>query len=62
MTVRPLGTVTAKSKVALSSGSSLTGYHVGVPTHSPTTKAPSSVAIQPSMSPFGSTMASGTPA
>ena len=46
--VRPLGTVTAKSKVALSAGSSLTGYQPGDPIGSQATNAPSSVGIQPS--------------
>src|SRR5512141_1715302 len=60
ITVRPLGTVIAKSKVALSAGSSFTGYHPGDPIGSHATYAPSSVGIQPSR-PTSAT-SSGTPA
>src|SRR5215211_8730636 len=49
ITVNPCGTVTEKSKVALSVGVPLTGYHAGEPCGSPTTKAPSSVGTQPSI-------------
>ncbi len=59
--VRPAGTVTAKSKVALSNGMSLHGYQLGEPCGSLTTKAPSSVGIQPSIDWSGSTTTSGTP-
>ncbi len=48
MTVRPAGTVTMMSKVALSRGLSFTGYHPGEPCGSFTTYAPSLVGIQPS--------------
>src|SRR6476469_258611 len=54
ITVRPSGTVTAKSKVALSCGLSFTGYQPGEPCGSPTTKAPSSVGTQPTIDPSGS--------
>ena len=47
--VSPAGTVMLKSNVALSRGLSFTGYHAGDPCGSPTTKAPSSVGIQPSI-------------
>ena len=47
--VRPSGTVTAKSNVALSAGVSLLGYQPGDPCGSLTTKAPSSVGIHPSI-------------
>jgi hypothetical protein len=46
--VRPSGTVIANSKVAKSFGVSLAGNQVGAPCGSFTTKAPSSVGIQPS--------------
>ena len=59
--VSPAGTVTAKSNVALSRGLSLHGYQPGDPWGSPTTKAPSSVGIQPSIDWSGSVMTSGTP-
>ena len=59
--VNPSGTVTAKSKVALSRGLSLHGYQPGDPWGSLTTKAPSSVGIQPSIDWSGSTITSGTP-
>jgi hypothetical protein len=60
--VRPAGTVTRMSKVALSRGLSLTGYHPGDPCGSPTTNAPSSVGTKPSIESSGSVMTSGTPA
>src|SRR6478609_4516326 len=47
--VRPAGTVTAKSKVALSRGLSLQGNQPGEPCGSPTLTAPSSVGTQPSI-------------
>src|SRR5919197_4947113 len=62
ITVRPAGTVTVKSKVALSRGLSLTGYHAGDPCGSPTTKAPSSVGTQPSIDSSGSVTTCGSPA
>ena len=62
ITVRPSGTVTAKSYVALSRGLSLTAYQPGEPCGSPTTKAPSLVGIQPSLDPSGSTTTLGVPA
>src|SRR6185312_12771932 len=48
MTVRPWGTLTLKSKLALSRGLSFAGYQAGEPCGSPTTNAPSSVGTQPS--------------
>ncbi len=57
----PRGTVTRKSNVALSRGLSLAGYQPGEPCGSLTTKAPSSVGIQPSIELSGSTTTSGTP-
>src|SRR6476469_5480728 len=62
ITVRPSGTVTWKSKVALSCGVSLTGYQLGEPCGSPTTKAPSAVGTHPSIEPSGSVTTWGTPA
>src|SRR5215208_6659368 len=62
MTVRPSGTVTAKSNVALSWGESLTGYQPGEPCGSPTTKAPSDVGTQPSIDWSGSVTTLGAPA
>src|ERR671915_527097 len=50
------------SYLALSRGVSLTGYQPGDPTGSLTTKAPSSVGIQPSLVPSGSMISSGRPA
>src|SRR5262245_58040325 len=60
--VRPFGTVTVMSYVALSRGLSLTGYHPGDPCGSPTTNAPSSVGTKPSIELSGSVMTIGTPA
>ena len=62
ITVMPRGTVTAKSKVALSVGVSLHGYQPGDPCGSPTTNAPSAVGTQPSMEPSGSVTTLGVPA
>src|SRR6266545_352083 len=62
ITVRPSGTVTVKSKVALSRGLSLTGYQAGDPCGSPTTNAPSSVGTQPSIDWSGSVTTDGSPA
>src|SRR5689334_20193446 len=62
MTVRPSGTFTLKSKVALSRGLSLTGYQAGDPCGSPTTNAPSSVSTQPSIELSGSVTTVGVPA
>jgi hypothetical protein len=59
--VRPLGTVIAKSYVALSFGVSLAGYQLGEPCGSLTTKAPSSVGIQPSFDLSGSMTGFGWP-
>ena len=59
--VRPSGTVMETSKVALSLGVSLAGYHVGDPCGSFTTNAPSSVAIQPSLDLSGSAIQLGWP-
>src|SRR6478735_7204010 len=61
ITVRPSGTVTVKSKVALSCGLSFTGYQPGEPCGSPT-KAPSSVGTHPSIDPSGSVTTRGMPA
>src|SRR5215204_7466568 len=61
ITVSPAGTVTVKSKVALSLGLSLTGYQPGEPCGSPTTNAPSSVGTKPSIESSGSVMTCGTP-
>src|SRR6266568_949568 len=54
ITVRPAGTVTAKSKLALSRGLSFTGNQPGDPCGSPTTNAPSSVGTHPSIDWSGS--------
>jgi hypothetical protein len=62
MTVMPAGTVTVKSKLALSRGLSLTGYQAGEPCGSPTTNAPSSVGTQPSIDWSGSVTICGCPA
>src|SRR5690349_18171508 len=62
ITVRPSGTETLKSKVALSRGLSLAGYQPGEPWGSPTTNAPSSVGTQPSTDPSGSVTTAGVPA
>ena len=59
--VLPAGTLTAKSYVALSRGVSLTGNQPGAPWGSLTTNAPSSVGIQPSLDPSGSTISCGCP-
>src|SRR5690349_8416698 len=62
ITVSPLGTVTLKSKVALSRGLSLAGYQPGEPWGSPTTNAPTSVGSQPATGPSGSVTTAGVPA
>src|SRR5436190_356969 len=59
ITVRPSGTVTLKSNVALSRGLSLTGYQPGEPCGSFTTNAPSSVGTQPSIDVSGSVTTTG---
>ena len=56
ITVLPFGTVTLKSHVAKSLRLSFTGSQLGVPCGSFTTKAPSSVGIQPSRAWSGSRM------
>src|SRR5436190_13533119 len=61
ITVSPVGTVTAKSNVALSRGVSFTGYQAGDPCGSLTTNAPSSVGIQPSIDWSGSVTTAGVP-
>ena len=53
MAVKPSGTVTANSYVALSRGLSLAGNHPGEPCGSSTTNAPSSVGTHPSIEPSG---------
>src|SRR5262245_36649428 len=60
ITVKPAGTVTVKSYVALSRGLSLAGYHAGERCGSLTTNAPSSVGTQPSMDPSGTVSTDGT--
>src|SRR6476469_6608306 len=62
ITVRPSGTVTWKSKVALSCGVPLTRYQPGVPCGAPTTKAPAADGTHPSIEPSGSVTTWGTPA
>src|SRR5262245_10322493 len=59
--VSPAGTEMLKSYVALSRGLSFTGYQAGEPWGSPTTKAPSSVGIQPSIDWSGSVTTAGVP-
>ena len=61
ITVRPAGTVTSMSKVALSLGLSFTGYQPGEPCGSLTTYAPSAVGTQPSTESSGSTISSCVP-
>ncbi len=59
--VRPCGTVIVKSYVDLSLGWLFAGNQDIAPCGSPATKAPSSVAIQPSAEPSGSVTCLGTP-
>jgi hypothetical protein len=59
--VLPSGTAIAKSNVALSFGSSLTGNQPGEPCGSLTTNAPSGRFTHPSDDPSGSTTVCGTP-
>lgn len=57
----PCGTVIVKSYDDLSLGWLFAGNQVIAPCGSPATKAPSSVAIQPSAEPSGSVTCWGTP-
>src|SRR6185295_11703825 len=59
--VRPAGTVTEKSYVALSCGLSLHGNQPGEPCGSPTATEPSSVGTQPSIDWSGSVTTVGVP-
>lgn len=59
--VSPLGTVTSKSKVALSLGWSLLGNQVCAPLGWHATKTPSEVRIQPYLPSTGSFTALGVP-
>jgi hypothetical protein len=61
ITTLPSGTIASSSSVALSPGVLLLGNQVCAPVGSPTTWAPSPVAIQPSRDPSASTIGRGIP-